>query len=150
MSRTARLWKGVGPLTLGGLLLSGGSPARADDARRCREQLIDLGRQAAAQGKADDARTFFQNALKLDPNNAEARTALARLGDGPPRRVPGPGPAGPAPARRRPTPPRRGPGPGRPAPRATRPWSARPRLSSVARGRRSPPTSASGSRRPAT
>ncbi len=79
MSRTSRLWKGVGPLTLGGLLLSSGVAALgAGEPPSLSRQLTDLGRQAAVQGKADDARTFYRNALKLDPGNAEARAALAR------------------------------------------------------------------------
>jgi len=95
MSRTARLWKGVGPLTLGGLLLSGGVAARAE-APSLADQLVGLGRQAAAQGKADDARTFYRNALKLSPNHAEARSALARVGSA--RRVSFQDPAPPPPA----------------------------------------------------
>jgi hypothetical protein len=79
MSRTARLWKGVGPLTLGGILLSGGIAALASESDSLSKQLADLGRQASAQGRADDARTFYKNALRLDPNNAEAKKALAKL-----------------------------------------------------------------------
>ncbi len=79
MSRTARLWKGVGPLTLGGILLSGGIAALGAESDSLSKQLSDLGRQAAAQGKADDARTFYKNALKLDPNNAEAKKALDKI-----------------------------------------------------------------------
>jgi len=45
MSRTARLWKGVGCLTLGGLLLSG-VMARAAEPPPLSEQLTTLGRQA--------------------------------------------------------------------------------------------------------
>jgi tetratricopeptide (TPR) repeat protein len=77
MSRTARLWKGVGSLTLGGILLSGGITAQAADSGSLAQQLVTLGRQAAAQGKAGDARAFFKNALKLDPANTEAKAALA-------------------------------------------------------------------------
>ena len=77
MSRTARLWKGVGPLTWGGLILSAGISAHAADSPSLARQLVDLGRQATAQGRAGDARNFYQNALKLDPSNAEARAALA-------------------------------------------------------------------------
>jgi hypothetical protein len=78
MSRTARLWKGVGPLTLGGILLSGGIAALADDSPSLSKQLTNLGKQAAANGKAEDARTFYRNALKLDPTNAEAKAGLGR------------------------------------------------------------------------
>ena len=79
MSRTARLWKGVGPLTLGGILLSCGIAALADESPSLSQQLTSLGRQAAANGKADDARTFYRNALKLDPTNAEAKAGLSRV-----------------------------------------------------------------------
>ena len=79
MSRTSRLWKGVGPLTLGGILLSGGIAARGDEVDSKAEQLVKLGRQAVAQGKADDARTFFLNALKQEPRNAQAKAGLAQL-----------------------------------------------------------------------
>ena len=78
MSRTARLWKGVGPWTLGGVMLAGGL-AVAADAVPLAKQLADLGRQAASQGKVADARTFYKNALKLDPTNAEAKAALASI-----------------------------------------------------------------------
>ncbi len=81
MSRTARLWKGFGSLTLGGILLSGGIAAGAVDSPSLSQQLAELGRQAAARGRADDARTFYRNALKLDPSNAAARAALGRLGN---------------------------------------------------------------------
>ncbi len=73
MSRTARLWKGIGSLTLGGVLLSGGIAAGAADSPSLSQQLVDLGRQAAARGKVDDARTFYRNALRLDPSNAAAK-----------------------------------------------------------------------------
>ena len=42
------------------------------------QQLVNLGRQATARGKAEEARSFYRNALKLDPANAEARAALGR------------------------------------------------------------------------
>ena len=79
MSRTSRLWKGAGPLTLGGLLLSG-VIVRGAEPPPVSQQLADLGRQALAQGETGHARTFFQKAVLLDPNNAEARRALSRLG----------------------------------------------------------------------
>ncbi len=78
MSRTARLWKGVGPWTLGGIMLAGGGAALADESPSLAKQLAGLGRQAASQGKPDAARSFYENALKLDPSNAEARKALAK------------------------------------------------------------------------
>jgi len=75
MSRTARLWKGAGLLTLGGALLSGAA-TRADDAPPLAEQLTGLGRQALAQGANDMARSFFQKALELDPASADATQGL--------------------------------------------------------------------------
>ena len=78
MSRTARLWRGVGPLTLGGMLLSAGIAAQAADSPSLSQQLVNLGRQAASQGRAEESRSFYRTALKLEPANAEARSALAR------------------------------------------------------------------------
>src|SRR5271166_5479366 len=75
MSRTARLWKGAGLLTLGGVLLSG-VVARGDDSPPLASQLNDLGRQALAQGASTMAQTFYQKALQLDPQNAEAAKGL--------------------------------------------------------------------------
>ena len=75
MSRTARLWRGAGFLMLGSLLLSGVT-AFADDDPPLSQQLTDLGRQALAQGAATTAETFFQRALKLDPNNKLAAQGL--------------------------------------------------------------------------
>ena len=78
MSRTARLWRGGGSLTVGGAVLSAGIAARADESPSLAQQLVNLGRQAALQGRADDAKTFYANALKLDPSNAEARAGVGR------------------------------------------------------------------------
>ena len=75
MSRTARLWKGAGLMTLGGVLLSG-VVARGEDGPPLASQLNDLGRQALAQGATSMAQTFFQKALQLDPGNAEATRGL--------------------------------------------------------------------------
>ena len=75
MSRTARLWKGAGLLTLGGVLLSG-VVALGDDGPPLASQLNDLGRQALAQGATAMAQTFFQKALALDPGNADATRGL--------------------------------------------------------------------------
>ena len=72
MSRTARLWKGVGSLALVGLLLSGVT-ARAAEPPDLSRQLTELGRQALAQGETTQARTFFLKALQIDSNNDEAR-----------------------------------------------------------------------------
>ncbi len=76
MSRTARLWKGFGPVTLGGLLLSGVAAGAADVPLS--EQLTTAGRQALAQGRKAEARSILLNAVKLDPQNAEARAALEK------------------------------------------------------------------------
>ena len=77
MSRTARLCKGAGSLTLSSLLLSG-VVARAAEPPPLSRQLSELGRQALAQGETAQARPFFRKALQLDPNNAEASRALSR------------------------------------------------------------------------
>ncbi|MDX2038013.1 MAG: hypothetical protein SFX72_15300 [Isosphaeraceae bacterium] len=79
MSRTARILKGVGPLALGSLLLSGVA-ARAEEPTSLSAQLTNLGRQALAQGQSQQARTFLDKALALDPNNLEAKAALAKVG----------------------------------------------------------------------
>ena len=75
MSRTTRLWKGAGLLTLGGALLSGVT-ARGDDGPPLASQLNDLGHQALAQGANVMAQSFFQKALDLDPGNADATRGL--------------------------------------------------------------------------
>jgi tetratricopeptide (TPR) repeat protein len=75
MTRTARLWKGAGLLTLGGMLLSG-VVARGEDGPPLATQLNDLGRQALAQGASAMAQTFFQKALQLDPGNPVATRGL--------------------------------------------------------------------------
>jgi hypothetical protein len=77
MSRTARLWKGAGPLTLGGLLLCG-VLVRGAEPPPLSQQLSDLGQQALARGAAAQAQTFFRKALELDPNNAGARQGAER------------------------------------------------------------------------
>ena len=76
MSRTARLWRGVGPLTLGGALLAGAVVGAADGPLS--KQLTAAGLQALAGGRTAEARSILINALKLDPNDAEARAALAK------------------------------------------------------------------------
>ena len=77
MPRTARLWKGAGLLTLGGILLSG-SASRGDDdaAPPVHQQLTELGRQALANGAGGMARSFFQKALELAPGDADATKGL--------------------------------------------------------------------------
>jgi tetratricopeptide (TPR) repeat protein len=74
------MWKGVGPWALGGLLLSGNLASRAAEAPPLADQLAALGRQAQQQGQAEQARSFFRNALRLDPNHAEARRGLGARG----------------------------------------------------------------------
>ena len=75
-NRWAR-WLGV--LALGGVG-SPGASARADEIPPpLTRQLSGLGDQAIAQGHPDEARTFYKNALKLDPTNVEAKRRLARL-----------------------------------------------------------------------
>ena len=162
MSRTARLWRGAGFLMLGGLLLPG-VPALADDDPPLSQQLTELGRQALDQGAAPTAQTFFQKALKLDPNNKLAAQGLeetkqrqksvvrvAAMQDPVerkrrrPRLAPPPPRARPAPAA---TQPADQPPPARPRP-ARR--SSRPRPPSNWRGSSSPTTSSSGSRPPAS
>ncbi len=78
MSRTARPWKDIGALALGGILLSGVT-ARAAEPPPLSRQLTELGRQAMAQGETSQARTFFLKALQIDSNNDEARRVLSRL-----------------------------------------------------------------------
>ena len=76
MLRITRLWRGIAPLTLGGLILTGAT-TRGDDASPLARQLTDLGRQALAQGQTKQARTFFLKALELDPNDARAKRGMA-------------------------------------------------------------------------
>jgi hypothetical protein len=70
------LRKGLGSLALGSLLFSCPSARAADPDPPLTKQLNDLGRQALAQGHADDARTFFRKVLAFDPADATARRAL--------------------------------------------------------------------------
>ncbi|WP_165233015.1 hypothetical protein [Aquisphaera insulae] len=104
MSRTARLWKGAGLTTLGGILLSG-AVARGDDGPPLASQLNDLGRQALAQKAPAMAKGFFQKALELDPGNADATRGLkeSNAASAEVMRVAFQDPAPPAPAQ--PTPP---------------------------------------------
>jgi tetratricopeptide (TPR) repeat protein len=78
MNRTTRFWKGVGPLALGGLLFCAGA-VNGDDTDLAK-QLSAAGRQALAQGRPDEARSLLRNALRLDPNNNDARVALEKAG----------------------------------------------------------------------
>src|SRR5438067_3058377 len=116
MSRTAWMWRGLGPLTLGGLLLTGVGLRTAEPPPLPR-QLTDLGRQALEQGESAQARTFFRKALQLDPRNAEARRALARLPLALQDPAPQPAaPADPAPPPAEAAPPAADPIPAAPAP----------------------------------
>src|SRR5262245_54428631 len=95
MLRTAQRWKGIGPVTLGALVLSG-ALARGDDAKApapLSRQLTELGRQALAQGDTRQARVFLTRALALNPSDAEARAAIRRVS----LQAPAPTPAPPAP-----------------------------------------------------
>ncbi|MBI1832577.1 MAG: hypothetical protein HYR84_14140 [Planctomycetes bacterium] len=76
MFRTARMWKGALPWTLGGVLLSG-AWTLAGDPPTLTEQLLGLGRQAQNQGRKTEAASFFRKVLELDPANAEAKKALS-------------------------------------------------------------------------
>ena len=131
MSRTARLWRGVGPLTLAGWLLSAGIAAQAADPPSKAQQLVSLGQQAASQGRPEEARRFYLNALKLEPANAQASAGLARIPNArrvtfrqdpapPPPQTPAPGetapPQTPAPGE---TAPPQTPAPGETAPPQT-------------------------------
>ncbi len=104
MSRTARLWKGAGSLTLGGLLLSGAVALAADPSA---DQFVNLGNQAKTMGRSSEAAKFFEQALKRDPKNADARRGLEslklvrrNLQDPPPPPPPGGVPPAPRPATR--------------------------------------------------
>ena len=74
MSRTARLRKGVGLLALGASLLPGVARGAVD--APLSQQLATAGKQALARGRTAEARAILQNAVRLDPNNADARAAL--------------------------------------------------------------------------
>ena len=71
MSRTARLWKGVGPLTLGGILLSGGIAALATESDSLSKQLANLGRQAASQGRQVEVHGVQLHATRFDLGKVE-------------------------------------------------------------------------------
>ena len=80
MSRILRWTRGIGLLMLGGMTSPGPSAPAAEATPPLTRQLSDLGAQAVARGRIDEARNFYRTALKLDSGNAEARTALERLG----------------------------------------------------------------------
>ncbi len=75
MSRHLTLCKLFGSLALGSALLTS-PPALADSPPPITAQLDDLGRQALAQGRSTEAKTFFQKALQLDPADRDARRGL--------------------------------------------------------------------------
>jgi Tetratricopeptide repeat len=79
MSRIIRWSSELGSLILASLTLPGLSVAGDADPPPMTRQLTDLGGQAAAQGRPEEALRFYQNALKLDPANTQARAALVRL-----------------------------------------------------------------------
>ncbi|WP_169975403.1 tetratricopeptide repeat protein [Tautonia rosea] len=76
MSRTARSWKGAGPATLLGCLLTGSMALGGTSPEGLSRQLIDLGHQAEAQGQLDQADRFFRKALELDPSNTQANEGV--------------------------------------------------------------------------
>jgi hypothetical protein len=53
--------------------------ARGEPPPALADQLLDLGRQALAQGATAQAETFYRKVLTLDPGNANARRALDGL-----------------------------------------------------------------------
>ena len=78
MIRSARLWKGAGPMTLGGLLLISAA-AMAADPPALSDQLIGLAKQAKREGRRAEAARFYAEALKLAPNNLEAKRGFDEL-----------------------------------------------------------------------
>jgi hypothetical protein len=78
MKRRERAWRSGSRWSLGGLLLAG-AMARGESPPPLADQLLDLGRQASAQGATAQAETFYRKVLTLDPGNAHARRALDRL-----------------------------------------------------------------------
>src|SRR5258706_4907756 len=78
MKRSDCGWRGHLWWPLGGLLIAG-AVARGESPPPLADQLLDLGRQAVAQGAIAQAETFYRKALKLDPDNAGARRALDEL-----------------------------------------------------------------------
>jgi tetratricopeptide (TPR) repeat protein len=76
MSRTIRPWKGAGPATLLGCLLSGATALAGAPAEDLSRQLVSLGHQAEAQGQLDQADRFFRKALELDPSSRDANEAI--------------------------------------------------------------------------
>src|SRR3954451_20348717 len=80
MNRRDRGWPGgLSSLwAMGGLLLVG-AMARGESPPPLADQLLDLGRQAVAQGAIAQAETFYRKASTLDPGHAGARRALEGL-----------------------------------------------------------------------
>ncbi|MEW4567667.1 hypothetical protein AB1L88_07330 [Tautonia sp. JC769] len=79
MSRTARSWKGAGPATLLGCLLTGSMALGGTSPEGLSRQLIDLGHQAEAQGQLDQADRFFRKALELDPSSTQANEGVRQV-----------------------------------------------------------------------
>ena len=136
MSRTARLWKGAGPLAWGACCCPASwsvPPSRP----RCRSSSPISAVRPSPGASPVQARTFFRKALEIDPANAEARrrpepvspqsaVSPSRTRPPPSRRCqPRPRPAAPAGG------PRSGPAdardPGHPAPAAPNAAALRPR-----------------------
>ncbi len=81
MIRFARMWRIPGALSLGGALLVSGALARSAEPESVPNQLVRLARQAKSQGRVEEAKRFYQSALKRDPANTEAKRELAALRD---------------------------------------------------------------------
>src|SRR4051794_6098816 len=78
MNRLQFRWPGELWWSLCGLLVAG-AMARGESPSPLADQLLDLGRQAMAQGAHAQAKTFYQKVLTLEPGHVGARQALDRL-----------------------------------------------------------------------
>ena len=76
MFRSSRSWRSGTAGLFFGLALAWPSARAESPEPSLPLQLVDLGRQALAQGAAPTARTFFQKALQLDPTNKAAARGL--------------------------------------------------------------------------
>ncbi len=76
MFRSSRSWRSGTAGLFFGLALAWPSARAESPAPSLPSQLVNLGRQALAQGAAPTAQTFFQKALQLDPTNKAAARGL--------------------------------------------------------------------------
>ena len=76
MFRSSRSWRTSTASLFFGLALAWPSARAESPEPSLTSQLVDLGRQALAQGAAPTAQTFFQKALQLDPTNKAAARGL--------------------------------------------------------------------------